>query len=195
MAKGKKPAILSMLIYMSWVVGFLAVWATLAVMPLWLHEMPFLDGKRTLPRIGVLGDSLGFANSLINAGAIVAAIITLNLQRQELRRQREESEKATKLAAFGYEIAILQAKVNMLEIKMDIWEKLTSPDFSKRELNSHLLDMLNGFLDEQNRLEGYIDHRLIEARKLLGVTEMEHLHTVTVFDKAHWIHKVKKGAI
>ena len=74
----------------SWVVGGLLIVAVLAGLQIWVV-------RNAMSQFGIepnlLGDSFGAMNAVISALAFVAFIITLLLQRRELKLQREELEE------------------------------------------------------------------------------------------------------
>lgn len=74
---------------------FLAV--LVAVVAIWLTNFfaarAMQDGD--LPQMGQLGDLFGASNALFSAIALAALIVTLLMQREELRLQRDQIERAT----------------------------------------------------------------------------------------------------
>lgn len=80
---------------MAWVLGIVSVVGVStfvgAVLKFWLPSMgQWSQDVDTPPALNLVGDALGPFASVFSALALVAAFLTLHMQRQELREQREE---------------------------------------------------------------------------------------------------------
>ena len=116
LTKHKDP-ILFVLSILGIAVFFVLIWGwiTFKMMPRFILWIPKSHRKEA----GQVGDSFGAANALFSALALAGVIVTLFMQRMELKRQREDSEsnqkelvKSTKMQQL---VAELEVRSKMME--------------------------------------------------------------------------------